>query len=196
MRQFTQFFCLLLLSTNVAVAQSNVKESRTPETKMEAFASRTGVITKFIDYKLPGLNLFLGEPAHARIRKVMSGVETQYFYVVEKQGKASTSTGSIEYNDLLQVTKILATLKEEALNDLSVRPDYVENKYVTDDGFQFGYYITEGKSKWYIKLEQHGTDNTLFINDVKTIETSFNEARYKIEAIKNDLGKGLALQQN
>jgi hypothetical protein len=113
---------------------------------------------------------------------------------VEKQGKTSTSTGSIEYNDLLQLTKVLATLKGEALNDLSSRPDYVENKYVTDDGFQFGYYITEGKSKWYIKLEQNGTDNTLFINDVQTIESSFNEAKYKIEAIKSDLGKGLALQ--
>jgi hypothetical protein len=161
---------------------------------MDAFASRTGVITKFIDYKLPSLKLFLGEPAQTRIRKVMSGLETRYFYVVEKQGKTSTSTGSIEYNDLLQATKVLATLKGEALNDLSSRSDYVENKYVTDDGFQFGYYITEGKSKWYIKLEKNGTDNTLFINDVQTIESSFNEAKNKIEAIKSDLGKGLALQ--
>ena len=194
MHTSTKFICLMFLSINVALAQSNQKETQTTETKMDAFASRTGVITKFIDYKLPSLKLFLGEPAQTRIRKVMSGLETRYFYVVEKQGKTSTSTGSIEYNDLLQVTKVLATLKGEALNDLSSKRDYVENKYVTDDGFQFGYYITEGKSKWYIKLEQNGTDNTLFINDVQTIENSFNEAKYKIEAIKSDLDKGLALQ--
>jgi hypothetical protein len=194
MHTSTKFICLMFLSINVALAQGDQKENHIAETKMDAFASRTGVITKFIDYKLPSLKLFLGEPAQTRIRKVMSGLETRYFYVVEKQGKTSTSTGSIEYNDLLQVTKVLATLKGEALNDLSSRPDYVENKYVTDDGFQFGYYITEGKSKWYIKLEQNGTDNTLFINDVQTIESSFNEAKYKIEAIKSDLGKGLALQ--
>jgi len=185
----------MLLSINIVFAQDNQKESETTETKMEAFTSRTGVITKSIDYKLPSMKLFLGEPAQTRIRKVMSGLETRYFYVVEKQGKASTSTGSIEYNDLLQVTKVLETLKDEALHDLSSRPDYAENKYVTDDGFQFGYYITEGKSKWYIKLEQDGTDNTLFINDVQTIESSFKEAKYKIEAIKNDMGKGLALQR-
>ncbi|HKZ36174.1 MAG TPA: hypothetical protein VJ184_00885 [Chryseolinea sp.] len=194
MHTSTKFICLMFLSINVALAQSNQKETQTTETKMDAFASRTGVITKFIDYKLPSLKLFLGEPAQTRIRKVMSGLETRYFYVVEKQSKTSTSTGSIEYNDLLQVTKVLATLKGEALNDLSSKRDYVENKYVTDDGFQFGYYITGGKSKWYIKLEQNGTDNTLFINDVQTIENSFNEAKYKIEAIKSDLDKGLALQ--
>jgi len=194
MHTSAKFICLMFLSINVALAQGNQKETQTTETKMDAFASRTGVITKFIDYKLPSLKLFLGEPAQTRIRKVMSGLETRYFYVVEKQGKTSSSTGSIEYNDLLQVTKVLATLKGEALDDLSSKPDYVENKYVTNDGFQFGYYITEGKSKWYIKLEQNGTDNTLFINDVQTIESSFNEAKYKIEAIKSDLGKGLALQ--
>jgi len=194
MHTSTKFICLMFLSINVALAQGDQKENHITETKLEAFASRTGVITKFVDYKLPSLKLFLGEPAQTRIRKVMSGLETRYFYIVEKQGKTSTSTGSIEYNDLLQVTKVLATLKGEALNDQSSRPDYVENKYVTDDGFQFGYYITEGKSKWYIKLEQNGTDNTLFINDVQTIESSFNEAKYKIEAIKSDLGKGLALQ--
>src|SRR5688500_9273655 len=194
MRNSTKFICLMFLSINVALAQGDQKENHITETKMDVFASRPGVITIFIDYKLPSLKLFLAEPAQTRIRKVMSGLETRYFYVVEKQGKTSTSTGSIEYNDLLQVTKVLATLKGEALNDLSSRSDYVENKYVTDDGFQFGYYITEGKSKWYIKLEQNGTDNTLFINDVQTIESSFNEAKYKIEAIKSDLGKGLALQ--
>ena len=180
MHTSAKFICLMFLSINVALAQGTQKETQTTESKMDAFASRTGVITKFIDYKLPSLKLFLGEPAQTRIRKVMSGLETRYFYVVEKQGKTSSSTGSIEYNDLLQVTKVLATLKGEALDDLSGKPDYVENKYITDDGFQFGYYITEGKSKWYIKLEQNGTDNTLFINDVQTIESSFNEAKYKI----------------
>jgi hypothetical protein len=126
----------------------------------------------------------------------MSGHESMYFYVVEKQGRATTSTGSIEYQDLLEAIRILGTLKDEAHNDLSSRPDYIENKFVTTDGFQFGYYITEGKSKWYIKLEQTGSDNTLFINDAQTIENSFLEAKTKIEEIKNDFGKQITLQQH
>jgi hypothetical protein len=195
MRTTTQFICLTLLSVNLVLAQDNQKETQPAKTKMEAIASRTGIITKSIDFKLPSLKLFLGEPAQTRIRKVMSGLETQYFYVVEKQSKTAISTGSIEYTDLLEVIRVLGTLKLEAANDLSSKRDYVENKFVTSDGFQFGYYITEGKTKWYMKLAQNVTDNTLFINDAQTIETSLNEAKDKIEEIKNDLGKRLTAQQ-
>ena len=134
MRTTTQFICLTLLSVNLVLAQDNQKETQTAKTKMEAIASRTGIITKSIDFKLPSLKLFLGEPAQTRIRKVMSGHETQYFYVVEKQSKTAISTGSIEYADLLEVIKVLGTLKLEADNDLSSKRDYVENKFVTSDG--------------------------------------------------------------
>ena len=75
-------------------------------------------------------------------------------------------------------------MKSEVEKDLIDNPNYLENKFVTEDGFQLGYYISDGKSKWYMKLEKYGTDNTIFINDVITIENALVEAKNIIEEIK------------
>jgi hypothetical protein len=182
----TTSLCLILLSGPFTFAQQDPGAYHASETKMETFASRPGTITKFIDFKLSNLKLFLGEPAQTRIRKVISGDESKYFYLLEKQGKTDINSASIEYDDLLVALKALATLKGEAVKDVYSKPDYVENKYITDDGFQFGYYVAEGKSKWYLKFEKSGSDNTFFINDAQTIENSFVEAKKKIEEVKSE----------
>ena len=180
-----KFIVLILFFSHLAVAQDRKKEIKPAETKMEIFASKTGTITKFIDFKMPSLKLFLGEVAETRVRKVIVGNELKYFYLIEKESKNAHTTASIEYSDLLEVIKALAILKSEALADQSSKPDYLENKYVTSDGFQLGYYVTEGKGKWYIKFDRYGSDNTVFINDVQTIETSLNAARNKIEEMNH-----------
>ena len=59
-------------------------------------------------------------------------------------------------------------MKTEVDNDVATNPDYLENKFVTSDGFQIGYYVDQGKTKWYLKLEKYGSDNTIFINDAET----------------------------
>ena len=176
---------LVVLSiVSLTNAQDLKKEVKTVETKMEAFASKTGTITKFVDTKLPNLKLYLGSIAVTRIRKLTSGNDIRYFYQIEKEGKYSSNTASIEHSDLLEVIKALGTLKTDVEKDLLANPDYLENKFVTVDGFQLGYYISDGKSKWYLKLEKFGSDNTIFINDYQTIEIAFLEAKAKIEELK------------
>ena len=187
----TKFIVLILLFSHLVVAQDRKKEIKPAETKMEIFASKTGTITKFIDFKMPSLKLFLGEVAETRVRKVIVGNELKYFYLIEKESKSAHTTASIEYSDLLEVIKALATLKSEAPVDQSSKPDYLENKFVTSDGFQLGYYVTEGKGKWYIKFDRYGSDNTVFINDVQTIETSLNAARNKIEEMNHQVSTKL-----
>jgi len=181
----TKLILLILFFSNLASAQDRKKEIKSAETKMESFASRTGTITKFIDFKMPSLKLFLGEIAETRVRKVIVGNELKYFYLIEKASKNTNTTAAIEYVDLLEVINALAILKGEALADQSSQPDYLENKYITSDGFQLGYYVTEGKGKWYIKFDRYGSDNTVFINDVQTIEVSLNAARTKIEEMNH-----------
>ncbi|MCL1484538.1 MAG: hypothetical protein MH208_09330 [Marinobacter sp.] len=95
------------------------------------------------------------------------------------------STASIEYSDLLEVIKALNSLKSEVESDIRSDPDYMENKFITEDGFQLGYYITKGKATWYLKLEKYGSDKTLFINDLEKIERNFLDAKNKIEELKN-----------
>jgi len=63
----------------------------------------------------------------------------------------------------------------------------LENKFITTDGFQIGYYVSKGKSTWYIRLEKYGSDNTLFFNSVLGIEQSMENAKTKIDELKNNL---------
>jgi hypothetical protein len=180
-----QRILLLLMATlcsYLVFAQETKKE--TP-TKIDAFSSKTGVIVKITDYKLPALKASYSNPAETRVR-VISGTTNKpaYFFQVEKEGKYGNSTASIEYADLLEVIKALATLKTEVEKDLAANPDYLENKFTTVDGFQLGYYISEGKVKWYLQLEKYGSDKTLFIDKVETIEAAFDAAKNKIEELR------------
>jgi len=103
-----------------------------------------------------------------------------------KSGQYSTNTASIEYSDLLEVIKALKTLQFEEPKDIASNPDYLENKFITVDGFEIGYFVDKGKSTWYLKLKKYGNDNnTLFIKDGSSnIETAFNDAKTKIEELK------------
>jgi len=159
------------------------KEAENIKTKMDVFASKTGSITKFVDTKLPNLKATYGS-AQTRIRKITNGTTSAFFYQIEKEGKYSSNTASIEYSDLTEILKALKVLKTDVANDVSANPDYMENKFVTVDGFQVGYFISGGKASWYIKLEKYGSDNTLFIDNGDTIETAFTDAKNKIDELK------------
>lgn len=174
---------LLLITVNF-YAQEAKKDTKTVETKMEAFASKTGTITKFTDVKLANIKTAY-EVTEARVRKVNSGLITSFFFQIEKTGKYSNPTASIEYSDLIEVIKALKTLMLEVDKDVLNKPDYLENKFVTVDGFQIGYYVSKEKATWYMKLEKYGSESTVFINDVSTIESAFNDAKTKIEEQKN-----------
>jgi hypothetical protein len=150
---------------------------------MEVFASKTGSITKFVDNKLPNLSASYGA-AEIRVRKITNGAATAYFYQITKEGKYSNSVASIEYSDLIELLKSVKVLKGEVINDIAANSDYRENKFVTVDGSQVGYYVSKGKANWYIKLEKQGSDNTLFIDNGDTIETALTDAKSKIDELK------------
>ena len=44
-------------------------------------------------------------------------------------------------------------------------------------------FFSKGKATWYIKLEKHGSDKRLFIQDLEKIESNFLEAKNKIEEL-------------
>ncbi|ABQ06706.1 hypothetical protein [Flavobacterium johnsoniae] len=177
------FIFFTLLSCSDIISQETKNNSENVKTKMDVFNSKTGIITKYIDTKLSSLKTSYGN-AESKIRKVVSGSISAYFYQISKQGKYGESTASIEYTDLIEVIKALKILQPEMEKDIALNPDYLENKFVTADGFEVGYYVSSGKANWYIKLEKHGSDNTLFLNNGNLIEISFTEARSKIDELK------------
>lgn len=133
-----------LLGSASLFAQDTKKEAESLKTKMDVFSSKTGTITRFSDSDLPSL-ITLYDEAETKIRKVTSGTNSAYFYQITKAGKYSNSTASIEYSDLLEVLKALTVLQSEVEKDIASNPDYLENKFVTVDGFQVGYYVSAGK---------------------------------------------------
>lgn len=183
MLKFISFFFALATLTTSGFCQDVKKETEALKTKMDMFSSKTGVITKFVDTKLPDLKTSFGA-AETRIRKIGSGIAVAFFYQIQKRGEYSNSTASIEYSDLIEVLKALIALKTEVEKDIALNPDYLENKFITADGFEVGYYISKGKAAWYIKLERYGSDNTLFIDSGDKIETAFIEAKNKIDELK------------
>lgn len=178
MKQKTILILFIIMATSLFA-----EDAKTQVTKMDVFASKTGAIIKFIDYSLPDLQVSYSL-AETKVRKLISGDSIGYFYQISYEGKYDTKTASIAYEDLLEVIKALQKLKTETANDLSSKPDYLENKFVTEDGFQLGYFVSEGKLSWYLVLEKYGSGNTVFINDVAIIEKAFSEAKEKIESIK------------
>ncbi|WP_041257374.1 hypothetical protein [Fibrella aestuarina] len=176
----------LLLATCQIHAQDAKKEAQEVKTKMDIFTSKTGIITKFVDYKLPPIKTSFGASSETRIRKVSSGtIPPVYFYQIEKESKYTTSVASIEYADLLEVIKAIASLKSEVDKDVASKSDYLENKFTTVDGFQVGYYVgADGAPKWYLKLSRYGSDQTLFVDGLSTIETAFDGAKAKIDSVK------------
>lgn len=177
------FILTILLGSVSLFAQDVKKDAETIKTKIDVFNSKTGTITKFTDNKLPNLKTSFGG-VETRIRKISNGTTSAFFYQIIKEGKFGNSTASIEYSDLLEVLKAIKALKTEIDQDIVLKPDYLENKFVTVDGFQVGYYVSSEKSSWYIKLERYGSDSTLFIENGDVIETSFTEAKNKIDQLK------------
>lgn len=181
----SKIFLLGIFSINsLCLSAQDIKKDNEPlRTKMDAFISSTGRITKFVDTKLPVLKTAY-DRVETRIRKIGSGTTPSYFYQIIKKGQYSTTTASIEYFDLLEVLKALKVLKQEVDKDIADNPDYLENKFITVDGFQVGYYVTNKKATWYIELERYGSNNSLFFDDGNTIEIVFTEAKNKIDELK------------
>jgi hypothetical protein len=177
------FPVIFLMITGTASAQAQKKDADVQQTKIERFTSRMGTFSKFVDSKLPNLKCDYISP-ETRVRKLIVGAESVYFYQIEKSGQDGGSTASIEYSDLLEVIKALKALQTDVDKDIAAVPDYLENKFTTVDGFQIGYYVNKGKAKWYIKLEKFGSESTLFVDDLGVLNSAFDEAKAKIEELK------------
>ncbi len=167
------------------VFSQNVDEEKT---KMEKFASKTGVVSCIQDFNLEDMYSLYGTDAKTRIRKLSSGGETLYFYQIEKEGSYDTKIASIEYSDVVEVIKAITVLSEQQSEDKALNPDYLENKFITEDGFQVGYYVSGGDSNWFIILEKYGSDNTFFSIKSSIVE-GFESALNKIELLKSEEAK-------
>ena len=140
-------FILLILSLNIN-AQTDSMNNR--GTVYDNYISQQGMKIKFEDKKLSKISYGISSNTYlkCKLRIVeVEGIEKKYFVIL---GEGDDNI--IEYSDLINVNKELERLLKDVDIDISQNPDYIENKYISNDGFVIGYYIEGKKSKWFMQL--------------------------------------------
>ena len=140
------------------------------------------------------------------VRRVDVGDETQYYFVLKdisidtRTSILSSFVSMISTEDLEKINNALKILlvKEENDRKLGITEiDYVENKYVTENGFKIGYCIDNGKLEWFVEFDYFAAINgwnvqdrvvdnkTFILNNYngKDIAEIFGEAQVKIESL-------------
>ncbi|MDO4951202.1 MAG: hypothetical protein Q4E49_03995 [Bacteroidales bacterium] len=170
---------MAMMTPMVLLAQKDVEKKLT---KFEQFTSKTGKISKFVDVKMPSISrAFIGS-IDTSIRMVMGEENNFYFYRIE-EGATSSSVAHIamiEYSDLVEINKALIKLVGEVEADCAANPDYLENRFITEDGFQIGYYVSKGKASWYLKLERY-SNSTVFIKNAEALTRRVKSLKRQIK---------------
>jgi len=172
-------FILVVLFGTTLNAQ-DVKESKS---RMDEFVSQTGVIMKYQDYNAPKIDAMYYASTTTKIRKVMTDSGTKIYLIIRNKGKYNTRTASFTKDDIPEVLKAITLLQEESVSDLATSPNYLENKFITEDGAEIGYYISDSKLTWYLKLEKYGSDNTLHLKSINSVIELFQYSENKISTL-------------
>jgi len=179
MKKMMVLLVVMIMSVVSSFAQSQDKK----ETSYDQFISQSGKIISFLDYKLPPIRGAYST-YECKIRVLKAGDKTTYYYQVAVKGKYSDVVGSIEENDLNEMAKALDSLLIMYIQDKKTPADYMENKYVTNDGVELGYYISGSDSSWYLGLSKYKSDSTAFIKDGEIIKIAIKMAQDKIKTLK------------
>ncbi|QHI37083.1 hypothetical protein IMCC3317_24610 [Kordia antarctica] len=171
---------LLITVLTSTLVLSQTQESK--ESKMLDFVSKKGIIIKFEDFNLPSVKSTYSN-CESKIRKIISGSEIKYFLQISNKGKYNSVTSSIAYEDIVEIQKALVALQTQAAQDILTKADYLENKFISDDRLQIGYYVNKNKIVWYMKLDS-GSDSTIFFKTYEPLVNAFKLGKEKIIFLK------------
>lgn len=179
----------LLLIIAVAILPGTALAQNSGEkklTKFEQLVSKTGHILKFVDAKMDAFPTKYTR-LETGVRTILGEGKNSYFYRIEKPETSSSIAriDMIEYSDLVEINKAVEKLMSEVQSDIDTKPDYLENKFITMDGFEVGYYVSGNDSQWFIKID----GKHVFCKNVESLATSFKGAQTKIEELKSKYGK-------
>lgn len=177
---------ILMLATvlpMIAFAQGH--EGIWKQTKFEKLTSQTGSLIKFTDISVPNFPLYLGGAVKAYIRTCLNGGENVYFYRIEQQS-VEPRVAMIEYSDLVEVNKAIEKMVKEITSDIQGNYGYLENRFMTEDGFLIGYRISKEKVSWFLKFGWYDSV-TVVVKNHEALVSAFRSAQQKIEELKNGM---------
>lgn len=174
------WFVLFLLASALSLNAQN--DSIVRVTKYNAIDSRKGTIIKFVEKERDkivttsdsrfGLN--------SAIRTYYNDGGNSYFLIIE-----SSLVVGIEYSDLVEVNKVFDKLFKEVDADCALNPDYLESKFITDDGFKIGYYVKKGKAHWVVDLDIYSPLGRIELKKPYDFSKGLKDAQNEIEIMKN-----------
>ncbi|MBK6915299.1 MAG: hypothetical protein IPH11_17150 [Ignavibacteriales bacterium] len=170
---------LFILGTSI-FAQEITKE----ESKFNQLASKTGTIIKFIDYKLSRLEFIGGGSANSTVRKLIINNEPHYFYYISIHSRWGNDV-ALTYDDFLALSEAMEKLKKDSAQDLALHLYYLENKFITEDGFELGYSIDSDKLTWYLVDNRFTSKNILLLSNLEILENSMKLAEQKFKILLN-----------
>mgnify|MGYP000205613725 FL=1 len=171
------------------------------KSKLSNFVSKKGQVIKFVDYLLPNLDSNTNV-LEMKIRLIYAGGKTSYFCMISRDEEYGSKVAAIEEKDLDEILKAIESLEKDVEKTDMKEADYIENKFVTEDGFKIGYYaifkegfmgVGEQDFNWFITLEEYDETTEFFDQDINKIKNSLLLAREKIQAIKTKIPSQLTL---
>lgn len=154
------------------------------ESKISKFVGRKGELVKFTDFEISPIqsNTVILD---MKIREINSAGGKGIFCQIIKHDEYSPKVASIEENDLKEVLKAIESLERSADIDVNTKGNYLENKYVTEDGFKVGYYVSDREVNWFIIFDDYGDDTEFFGGSILPLKDGLNSANAAISQIKN-----------
>lgn len=155
-------------------------------TKYETLASQaTSTMMKIVDTERNRL-LVSSDALETSIRTVNFGMEYYYFRLEQKATSSEHGDmAMIEYGDVVDINNAIETMLHDYKFDKAARQDYIENKYITEDGFEVGYVISKNDSYWFVKLNWH-SNNIITMNTKDNLVKVFKNAQIKMEALQTE----------
>ena len=174
---------IMFFSISLMFGQNMNAEEEKQATKLDQLLSSSNTV-KFYNYDLGTVKQTYGAKLKCEIKKLHTASDITFFLQITKPGEYSDAVANIAEDDLDNLIEGMSILKSELPQDLKTNSNYMENKYVTEDGLYLGYYVSKGKGTWYMKLEKYGSKKTAFIKDINELEAIFNQAKGKIKLMK------------
>ena len=168
--------CILLLMLIPITITSQNKS----EIGKGGLSSKENRFVKFYDITTLGIPTAFGGWVKTHIRVFQENPNSKYSYIIEDE----SSSILIEYQDLVKINQALVRLQSEVDADIQAGRDYLENKYVSDNGFQIGYCVKNGEVSWFMQLNRN-TSSFILLKEPELFIPSFKAAQQEIEELKS-----------
>ncbi|MEZ0610101.1 hypothetical protein ACAW74_16405 [Fibrella sp. WM1] len=185
---------LLLLAFLFSLNLGSVAQQTLPTdtVSLDQFSAQQGRMVTLTDYQLPSIAMGMNR-LYNRIRKVTVDGATRYFHLFDKYQSVDPQGPlfSLSYNENVEMQQAIKLLKNNVELSMREKASYTESRYATYHAVRVGYFVEEGKVKWYLDANPYYTDRfhrsfgAINLVDITPIEKALLEARQKIDELKS-----------